>query len=209
MAENVRLLLVRHGQSVWNAEGRWQGQADPPLSPLGEEQAAQAGGHLGGQTFSGVFASDLVRARHTAEILAAAIGHSEVAVDSGLREFDVGEWCGFTRPEIEARWPGMIAEWTTGSIPSPPGGEDREAFTKRAMDTVSNLAMRAAAGDRLLVVTHGGLIRAVVRGLGGQPRPVPNLNGWLFEFDLEAGSIQAIQPVDLLDPDLETVSPSA
>ena len=206
---NISLLLVRHGQSVWNAEGKWQGQADPPLSKLGERQAEQAGRHLAGQNFAHVFASDLIRARRTAEILAAAVGHSNVVVDPGLREFDVGEWCGFTRPEIEDRWPGMIAEWTAGSIPSPPGGEDREAFTKRALDAVSGLARASAAGDRLLVVTHGGLIRALVRGLGGQPQPVPNLNGWSFDFDVENGTMQVGQAVDLLDPELETVSPSA
>src|SRR5688572_19392365 len=88
-----RLLLLRHGQSTWNADGRWQGQADPPLSPLGEEQARDAARRLAPGQFSRVLASDLRRARQTAEILADAL-RLPVEVDPDLREIDVGDWQG-------------------------------------------------------------------------------------------------------------------
>ncbi|HEX8581069.1 MAG TPA: histidine phosphatase family protein, partial [Acidimicrobiales bacterium] len=79
-----RVLLVRHGQSVWNAEGRWQGQLDPPLSDVGAEQARAAAAHLDGVV--AVATSDLDRARRTAEILAEALGVGPAIVEPGLRE---------------------------------------------------------------------------------------------------------------------------
>ena len=90
----TRILVVRHGQSVWNADGRWQGQADPPLSELGQSQAASASARIG--LVDGIYASDLLRAHHTAEIVAAPIG-SDVALDPRLRERAAGDWEGRTR----------------------------------------------------------------------------------------------------------------
>ncbi len=101
----ARILLVRHGQSEWNADGRWQGQADPPLSELGEEQAVAAARALG--MVDAIYASDLVRAHHTAELVAAQIG-SDVVVAPNLRERSAGEWEGRTRAEINERWPGYL-----------------------------------------------------------------------------------------------------
>ena len=117
----IRLALVRHGQSTWNALGRWQGQADPPLSPLGEEQAAEAAERLEatGVAVTGVVTSDLVRARRTGEIVAAALGLGPVDVRPDLREYDVGDWSGLTKPEIEKKWPG-----TAGGVVRGPAGDD-------------------------------------------------------------------------------------
>lgn len=205
----VSLLLVRHGQSTWNASGRWQGQADPPLSDLGVRQAEEAGRNLKAEEFSAVYASDLHRARRTAEVICAIGGHGPVTIDPGLREFDVGEACGLTRPEIEVRWPGLLADWAAGSIPSLPGGESRADLTDRALATTTSIARSAAEGSQLLVVTHGGLIRALVRGVGGEPESVPNLNGWRFQYDPARSALTASEPVDLLDPGSQTSSPSA
>jgi probable phosphoglycerate mutase len=168
----TRLLLVRHGESTWNAQKIWQGQADPPLSALGEQQALDAAAHVDG--VDSVWASDLARARRTAEIVAARLG-VEVRLDARLRERDAGEWQGHTRAEIEEAWPGYLA-----SGRRPPGFEPDDALLARVLDALA--AVRAAdAGGSVLVVTHGGIVRVVERHLGDHDDGlVPNLGGrWL------------------------------
>lgn len=200
------LLLVRHGESVWNAERRWQGQADPPLSRLGEAQAADAAQRLAPLGFSAIVASDLVRARRTAEILAAILG-LPVQVEPGLREIDVGDWSGLTRPEIEAGWPGELADWSEGRSEAPPGGESRHHLASRARGTIVRVAGTAPAGDRLLLVTHGALIRNLDRALGLPPQSIGNLVGRWYAVDgddLSSGG----ELVWLVDPEERTVSPS-
>lgn len=177
------ILLVRHGQSVWNAIGRWQGQADPPLSALGEAQAAEAATRLGDFDFTTVWASDLVRARRTAEIMATAVGLGAVRLDAGLREIDVGDWTGLTRVDIEAGWPGVMGAWSEGRVPSTPRGETRAHLADRAQTALSRVAADGAIGDRILVVSHGALIRTLDRALGEDPLPVANLAGRWYEAD--------------------------
>src|SRR5690349_6102426 len=94
------ILLVRHGQSEWNAQGRWQGQADPPLSELGRQQAFSASRKIG--SVDVIVASDLERALHTAQIISGQIGVGPVIVEPLFRERDAGEWSGLTREEIMA-----------------------------------------------------------------------------------------------------------
>jgi broad specificity phosphatase PhoE len=201
------LLLLRHGQSVWNAEGRWQGQADPPLSELGERQAAAAAGRLAGVRFSRVVASDLVRARRTAEIIATALGLGDVLLETGLREIDVGDWTGLTRPEIQAGWSGMLAAWSDGRAPSPPGGETRDHLAERARTTLARVAADASPGDRLLVVSHGALIRTLDRMLVHEPVTIPNLAGRWYQAG-DDGALTAGDLVSLAEPEETTVSPS-
>src|ERR1051325_541049 len=98
MSAMSRILVVRHGQSTWNADGRWQGQADPPLSDLGVAQAEAAARTVDGVDV--ISASDLERAHHTATILAAP-RQLEVVADARLRERDAGEWTGLTRVQID------------------------------------------------------------------------------------------------------------
>ena len=124
----TRLLLVRHGQSVWNAEGRWQGQADPPLSELGERQAEAAGSAI--EPVDAVVTSDLVRASRTAEILGDSLG-VPVEVERGFRERDAGEWSGLTRVEIEEAWPGYLADHRR-----PPGFELDEPLVERVLEAI-------------------------------------------------------------------------
>ena len=102
----TRVLLIRHGQSEWNADGRWQGQADPPLTDLGRHQAMHAARNLG--AVDAIVASDLQRASETALIIAEALGVGPVVLEPGLRERDAGEWSGLTRAEIERDWPGYL-----------------------------------------------------------------------------------------------------
>lgn len=173
----MRLLLVRHGESVWNMEGRWQGQADPPLSEAGAAQARLAADALDG--FSGrIVSSDLMRARRTAEIIAETLGLGEVHVVPGVREIDVGAWSGLTHAEIEARFPGQLERYRAGALAGPPGGESRAVFLERVLAALDDIA---GAGERTLVVTHGGVINHLERHLGVYPgRGFANLEGRWF-----------------------------
>lgn len=177
----TRLLLVRHGQSTWNAEERWQGHADPPLSDLGEGQARAAAGAVAMLGPVALFSSDLTRARRTAEILA-PVGVA-VTVEPGVRERDVGEWTGLTTSEIDERYPGFRSEYR-----SPPGFEIDEPLLARVIPALHTIVQRVAGGvdgDAIaIVVSHGGVIRTVERHLGATPSGVPNLGGrWLVAGD--------------------------
>ena len=206
-AASRHLLLIRHGQSNWNAVGRWQGQADPPLSPLGETQAAEAAERLKAMGIVVVWSSNLQRARRTAEIIAVTLGLGEVRVDPGLGEIDVGDWTGLTRDEIHAGWPGQLADWSEGRSASPPGGETRDHLAARARATLTRLAGAASAGDRLLVVSHGALIRNLDRVLGLPPQGIPNLSGRWYEADGD-GALVPGELVAVADPEDTTRSPS-
>lgn len=193
-----RLLLIRHARSTWNAEGRWQGWADAPLSPSGAAQARALGEMIAraGEAFAGAVSSDLARSAETARIVAEVLGLGEVAVEPDLRERDVGDWSGRTTEEIELIWPGAIAAWRAGRLDRPPGGEHEPSFRARVAGAVERLAARP--DGPLLVITHGGVIRAIERHLGGEPRSTANLSGrWVERVDgvLAAGEVVAF-PVD-------------
>lgn len=176
------LLLVRHAQSEWNATGRWQGWADPPLSAEGEDQARQAGLRLvAAEPFDLLVSSDLLRARRTVELLAGTLELSTPRwIVNGLREYDVGEWSGLTRPQIEDRWPGRIARFAHHESEPPPGGESRQHFNARVVETARQIAARAAADgtDRMLIVAHGGVVRALATAVGLPDLPVGHLGGY-------------------------------
>jgi broad specificity phosphatase PhoE len=201
----ARLLLVRHGQSTWNAEGRWQGWADPPLSPRGERQALEAATRLVDSGIETVVASDLQRAWRTAELIAEHLGLGPVTVDQALRERNVGEWCGLTRGEIAERWPGELRAYMGGRSEAIPGGESDQALAARGLEALSGVAR---SGGRVLVVTHGGLVRAVERALGADASHVPNLAGRWFSADGD-GRLVPAERVSLADPMDATTSPSA
>lgn len=176
-----RILLVRHGESVWNAERppRWQGWADPPLSAAGREQAAAAAVVLADEGIEVVACSDLQRARETARIIADALGVADLIVEAGIKERDVGDWSGLTRAEINRRWPGAIEAWQEGRMATIPGGEGD--INDRVTAGLARIGEQA--GDRTaLAVTHGGVIRSLVRHLGGEAQAaVANLGGWWVE----------------------------
>jgi broad specificity phosphatase PhoE len=165
----TRILLVRHGQSTWNADGRWQGRADPPLSDLGRRQAEVAADTVGELEITRVFASPLVRAHETATIVGAALG-LPIESDPRLAERDAGEWTGKTRDEIEAGWPGFLSG---GARPA--GFETDDILHDRALAAIRAIA--ALASEPVIVISHGGLIRVVERALGSEPHSVPNLGG--------------------------------
>ena len=163
------MLVVRHGQSEWNAAGRWQGQEDPPLSDLGRAQAITAAQRVG--TVDLVVASDLQRAIETAAIIAEAIGVGPVLVEPGLRERHAGEWQGLTKAEIEAAWPGYLEAGER-----PPGFEATATFSDRVHDALDRLES-AHGGATMLVVSHGGVVYILEEHHGLPFERVANLAG--------------------------------
>jgi len=180
----TRIVLVRHGQSTWNADGRWQGQADPPLSALGEAQARAAAG--GCPDVDAVVASDLVRAQQTARIIGEHRGFGPVRAEPRLRETFTGEWTGLTRDEIEETWPGWLA-----ADRRPPSFEPWEQVTRRATTALVDLH-EAHPGGTVLAVAHAGVIRAIERGLDVLGTVPKNLGGRWFRVNgdgLAAGDV--------------------
>lgn len=171
-AASTRLLLVRHGQSTWNAEGRWQGQADPPLSDLGRRQALAAAQRIG--TVDAIIASPQQRAAQTATIISEAIGIGPLVHIDDLRERHAGPWSGMTRHEIDEHYPGFLDEGHR-----PVGYETDLDLTTRTTGALAALAI-AFPGASLLVVTHGGVIHNLELQLGLEAGRVPNLAGRLF-----------------------------
>src|SRR5436309_5200504 len=108
--ELTELLLVRHGETDWNRDRRFQGHADPPLNDAGREQARVLADELAGDRIELIYTSDLQRARETAEIVAGQLGLDVIPLRE-LREIDVGEWEGFTWPEIVERFPEGARKW--------------------------------------------------------------------------------------------------
>jgi broad specificity phosphatase PhoE len=152
------ILLARHGESDWNRSKRWQGFADRPLTDLGREQAVELARRLEDTELDAVYSSDLQRARDTAEIVAQSRGLS-VETTPDFREVDVGSWSGLTRAEAEARYPELYVRWLQGAE----GWEDGETYEQlgeRVIPAIQRIA-KNHRGERVLVVAHGGTIRAI------------------------------------------------
>ncbi len=163
----TRLLLARHGETEWNRVGRWQGHADPPLNRTGRQQAAELAERLSGDGITAVYASDLARASETARAVAARLG-LDVVEDPALREIDVGSWSGLTRAEVSERFPEGFARWLEGEIGH--DGETREQLAERVVAATAEIAGRHR-GETVLLVTHGGVIRALRRHAAGDAGP--------------------------------------
>ncbi len=187
----TRLLALRHGESEWNALGRWQGQADPPLTDAGMLQAVAAAQVLG--TFDAVWSSTLQRAAHTAAILAESLGIGPVRVDRGLMENAFGPWQGLTISEIEAGWPGFLADHRR-----PEGAEQSAEVTTRALAAFHRIAAETPSGE-VLVVTHAGLLRTLRRALDADDLRFTNLAGCWFDVHTD-GRVVAGEIVHLIDP---------
>ena len=162
------ILLVRHGETDWNAEGRIQGQTNSSLNERGREQAHALAELLDGERIAAVYASDLDRARETAEILALRLD-LPVVVDPALRERNFGSWEGRTVDELEERWPGAWARWRDGNE-AEGDVEDHLALAERVRDAIRRLA-DAHPGDTILVVAHGGAMRVILMDADGVPYP--------------------------------------
>ena len=156
--------LIRHGQTEWNAEGRWQGQLDVPLSAEGRSQAHALAQHLAGQGIEAVYASDLMRAAETGRILAEA-ARAPLYLDSRLRELNLGVFQGLTHAEIRERYANderqMQASYMDHTVPR---GESRRAMQKRMIEAWREIVARMDS-QPAAIVSHGGSIRILLLGL--------------------------------------------
>jgi broad specificity phosphatase PhoE len=160
-----RLVLWRHGQTVWNFEDRFQGQTDIPLDDTGVAQAERAARLLAALRPDAIFASDLSRAASTAAPLARLTG-LPVTLDKDLRERHGGEWEGLTGPEIRSRYPAEFRTW------SPPGGELADAVADRVYNALERIIETLPAGALAVVASHGAAIRLGMCKLLGLPGDV-------------------------------------
>jgi broad specificity phosphatase PhoE len=179
-----RLLMVRHGQSAWNAEGRWQGWIDVALTPLGEAQAEARGLALAADRLGDavVYTSDLQRARRTAELIAAALD-APVVTEPRLRERFGGEWQGHTAAEIDEGWPGLREQYRRREISAPPGAERDETVLARVDAALLDVVTAEPARRTIVLVTHGGVLRMVADRAGvTADNVVENVGGHWFEW---------------------------
>jgi len=151
----TRILLVRHGETDWNLDRRLQGHSDRPLNDTGREQARTLAEELANEPLAAVYSSDLRRAGETARIVAEAHG-LQVTTLPDLRERHFGTWEGLSDAEIEERFPEQIANGTLGD------GETREEMDRRVLESLEQIAREHPDGT-VLVVSHGGPIRSVMR----------------------------------------------
>ncbi|MGD0560692.1 MAG: histidine phosphatase family protein [Streptosporangiaceae bacterium] len=160
----MRLVLLRHGQTIWNAEHRFQGQSDIPLDETGEAQAERSARLLAALSPDLIVSSDLVRAMSTAAPLAALTGLT-VTLDKGLRERFGGAWEGLTDTEIDERYPRERATW------DPPGGELTMAVADRVHAALRRVAdtLDQNGGDLAVVVSHGAALRLGMERMLGLP----------------------------------------
>jgi len=154
----MRLLLVRHGQTDWNEEDRFQGQSNIPLNDIGILQAQALSARLADEKIHRVFVSDLSRARQTANIIAER-HHCTMIILPELREMFFGEWEGLTYAQIQKEYPEILEKWQSDTLKvAPPGGENLQVFAQRIQKFVQNIQM-SHAKDTVLMVAHGGTLQ--------------------------------------------------
>ncbi|MGC1334408.1 MAG: histidine phosphatase family protein [Candidatus Cybelea sp.] len=180
----MKLTLIRHGPTEWNALRRFQGRTDTPLSVRGRATARAIAETLHAERFDRIYSSDLKRAAQTARILGESRG-AEVAVDQRLREFDFGRWEGLTWDEIIAANPHLAGLGSSAAnLYAPEGGESFAQVSARVasfLDDLTQQNLRAAA-----VVTHAGVLHAVFSVLGLAP-PERFTAGGITRIAIEAG----------------------
>jgi 2,3-bisphosphoglycerate-dependent phosphoglycerate mutase len=168
----TELLLIRHGETDWNRELRFQGQVDVPLNAVGHEQARRVAQRLAGVSAHHLYVSDLIRTRQTAEPVLQALPLDHAA-DATLREQNFGLVDGMRVEDIKAQHPEAWASWIQFQEDFAfGGGESTRQFHTRVMDTVQRLAA-AHAGQTLLVVTHGGVLDMIYRAALALPLSGP------------------------------------
>ncbi len=193
----ARILIARHGQSTWNAERRWQGQEDPPLSTIGVRQAREAAAVVG--SFDLVAASPLQRALTTATIIADALGVGPVQTDADLMERHAGGFQGLTRPEIDIAFPGYLV-----ARRRPDDWEPDESVVQRAVEALARVATAIGDDGTALVISHGGVITCLERLVGiARDDRLANLGGRWFEVG--PGVLRGGEEVVLVDPTSITV----
>lgn len=159
----MRLFIVRHGETDWNVQGRFQGKQDTQLTAHGLAQADRVAAYLAGHEFEAVVSSPLKRALDTANKIAALAPHRELATDPSFKEIDHGDWEGRTADEVRAAWPELLAQWhrEPASVKMPgDGGESLADVRDRVMPAVDALRTRYS-GD-VLLSTHDAVIKVML-----------------------------------------------
>lgn len=173
----LHLMLVRHGETEWNAQRRYQGQANVPLSEVGRRQAEHIARRLANQKIDAVYASDLERAWETAKLIAEKHG-LEVLSEPRLRELKFGVLEGLTFEEAQTQYPEMITAWLKDFNQPPQGGETIDLFRGRIVCLLDDLKQKHNE-QTLLLIGHGGSLSEIVRvalGLSREKR-------WYFEME--------------------------
>lgn len=203
-----RVWLIRHGQTNWNTQHRWQGHVPTPLNARGLIQAEQLGEHLKGESIHAVYSSDLPRAYQTAEAIAAPHRLQPIA-DERLREINVGVFQGLFPDEIEAYYPQEITAWRTEDFDyAPPNGESRRAMQDRAVAAFHDLAQRHH-NESIAIVSHGGTLRLILRKLFeqnpaiGSRIPIPNTSYTVLDWADDAWHLTTLTAVDHLSESLQ------
>lgn len=192
------LTLVRHGQTDWNLARRIQGSTDIPLNETGREDARWAAGQLAGGVHHTIYASPLKRARETAEIIAAELGLDVPALDADLREREFGEGEGM----LVADYLETYGDWDA----EVPGAETLEGVAARALRALDRIALdarrrSAPLAESVIVVAHGGVIRALIDHVSGGTLPrIGDIirNGSVTRFEASPGSLRLLEETVLL-----------
>jgi broad specificity phosphatase PhoE len=193
-ASSRTLFLSRHGETEWNLAQRWQGQTDIPLNDRGRAQAAALAERLRGRAVSRIHASDLARASETAEIIARVLGVGDVTIDPDLRERGYGVFEGLTRDECSARHPEPWARYLADRTHMPPGAEPQADLVRRMLAAVARAGALAAPEDgAVLIVSHGGAIRALLAAATGVVPP-PMENGATIQVRLSPAGLHDPAP---------------
>jgi len=182
--------LARHGETEWNAAGRWQGQTDVPLNAKGRAQALALGEALTGAGLHRIVSSDLARASETARVVADRLGMTIDSFDPGLRERSLGVFDGLTRAECETLHPEAWQAWLDHKRP-PSGAEADRDLAARVTAAIGRAVEQVAdVLDPFLIVTHGGAIRAAITAATGETLPmIHNCAVWGIEW--EGGIVRA------------------
>lgn len=208
-----RLVVLRHGRTAWNAEGRAQGHSDVSLDTAGEAEAALAAPWIARFSPVALWSSDLARARETAAYVAKETGLDPV-FDARLREFALGERTGLTNEEFAARFPAQAAALRAGRWDPVPGMETSEELAARVSAALNDLVASIEPGETAAVVAHGGAIKVGVSALLGwsaetaQALRHPVNCGWavLEHETVPSGSRWRLQAWNLSAPDPDFTS---
>ncbi|MCJ7772533.1 MAG: phosphoglycerate mutase family protein [Desulfobacterales bacterium] len=173
------MYFARHGQSTWNAQDRWAGHDDPPLTDLGREQAKNACAQLAQYNFEGITSSSLLRARETASIISHVLNIDLKDPIPELNEIDAGNISGLTSDQINANYPDLIDKWKAGFPVDMPGGESWEDFVERVFDGI--LQFKPYSKSSILVIAHEGVLRALAYQLGEKLISYENLEGRWYD----------------------------
>jgi len=174
----LRLLTVRHGETDWNATGRFQGQTDIALNAAGERQAAAVAERLSAERIHAIYSSDLRRAFSTATVIAERQPVSAIA-EPRLREVHWGVWQGLTHAQIETQDPERLATWSEDRVNrQAPGGESLAQVASRVRNVLDEIRVRHR-DETVVLVAHGGVVRLVACLLLDHPLS----HYWQFEVD--------------------------